>query len=79
MKKGEIFLCWDYRKRILALADNPHIGTEPGYLVLRRQGYKVLILEKDLAFYKINESKKEVTIYAAIDQRQDYLSIIHGL
>lgn len=69
----------DLEKSILALADNPEIGTEPRYLVLRRQGYKVLILEKDLVFYKVNESHKEVIIYAVVDQRQDYLSIIRGL
>ena len=64
---------------ILALADNPHIGTELRYTMLKRQGYKVLITEKDLVFYKIDEQKKEVTIYAVFDQRQDYLSIIRGL
>ena len=69
----------DLETSILALGDNPFIGTEPRYTVLKRQGYKVLILEKDLVFYKINESKKEVTIYAVFDQRQDYLSIIRGL
>lgn len=69
----------DLEKHILTLADNPEIGTEPRYLVLRRQGYKVLILEKDLVFYKVNESQKEVIIYAVVDQRQDYLSIIRGL
>ena len=64
---------------ILALADNPYIETDPRYTVLKRQGYKVLITEKDLVFYKINEEQKEVTIYAVFDQRQDYLSIIRGL
>lgn len=64
---------------ILALADNPDIGTEPRYLALKRQGYKILILEKDLVFYKVDESKKEAIIYAVVDQRQDYLNIIRGL
>ena len=64
---------------ILALADNPYIGTDPRYMVLKRQGYKVLITEKDLVFYRIDEDQKEVTIYAVFDQRQDYLSIIRGL
>ncbi|MDE6674198.1 MAG: type II toxin-antitoxin system RelE/ParE family toxin [Acetatifactor sp.] len=66
-------------KSILALGDNPNIGTEPKYPVLKRQGYKVLILEKDLVFYKVNENKKQVIIYAVADQRQDYLNIIRGL
>ena len=69
----------DLEKSILKLEDNPYIGTEPRYTVLKRQGYKVLILEKDLVFYKIDEHQKVVTVYAVVDQRQDYLSIIRGL
>jgi len=69
----------DLEKSILKLDDNPYIGTEPRYTVLKRQGYKVLILEKDLVFYKIDENRKVVTVYAVVDQRQDYLSIIKGL
>lgn len=71
----------DFEKNILALGDNPDIGMQPRYPVLRRQGYRVLILGKNLVFYKVNESKKEVIIiiYAVADQRQDYLNIIRGL
>ena len=64
---------------ILALAGNPNLGTEPKYPVLKRQGYRVLILEKNLVFYKVNESRKEVVVYAVVDQRRDYLNIIRGL
>ena len=70
----------DYlEKSIMSLGDNPYIGVEPKYNVLRRQGYLVLILEKDLVFYKVDDIKKQVIIYAVVDQRQDYLSIIRGL
>ena len=69
----------EIEKRILALGDDPFIGTEPRYLVLKRQGYNVLVLEKDLAFYKIDEENKNVVIYAVVDQRQDYLNILRGL
>lgn len=69
----------DLERSILKLAENPYIGTDPRYTVLKRQGYKALILEKDLVFFKIDENKKEVTVYAVVDQRQDYLSIIRGL
>ncbi len=69
----------DLEKSILKLEDNPYIGTKPRYTVLKRQGYKVLILEKDLVFYKIDENREVVTVYAVVDQRQDYLSIIKGL
>lgn len=61
------------------LASNPNIGADPHYLVLKRQGYKVLVLEKNLVFYKINEEEKHIIIYAVVDHRQDYLNIIRGL
>ena len=61
----------EIEKRILELGDDPYIGTEPRYLLLKRQGYKVLVLEKDLVFYKINEKNKQVVVYAVVDQRQD--------
>ena len=69
----------ELEQSILELGNHPFIGLEPRYLVLKRQGYKVLILEKNLVFYKVNEDKKEVIIYAVVDQRQDYLNIIRGL
>ena len=69
----------ELEEHILRLGDDPYIGTEPRYLVLKRQGYKVLILEKDLIFYKIDEENKKVVIYAVVDQRQDYLNIVRGL
>lgn len=65
--------------QIMMLADNPYMGMDPRYMVLRRQGYKVLVLEKNLVFYKIDEHKQVVMIYAVVDQRQDYLNIIRGL
>lgn len=64
---------------ILNLGNQPSIELEPHYPILKRQGYKVLILEKNLVFYKVNEVKKEFVIYAVVDQRKDYLNIIRGL
>ena len=69
----------EVEKRILELGDDPYIGVDPRYLVLKRLGYKVLILEKDLVFYKIDEGHKKVVVYTVVDQRQDYLNIIRGL
>ena len=69
----------ELEQSILELGNHPSIVVEPRYLVLKRQGYKVLILEKKLVFYKVNEDKKEIIIYAVVDQRQDYLNIIRGL
>lgn len=61
------------------LSSNPYIGTDSRYQVLKRQGFKVLILKKDLVFYKIDEGNKLVTVYTVVDERQDYLDIIKGL
>lgn len=70
----------DYlENNILLLADNPYLEIIPKYRVLKRQGYRILTLDKDLIFYKIDEGKKEVIIYAVVDSRQDYLNIIQGL
>ena len=69
----------ELEQNLLDLGLYPQQGVETRYLVLKRQGYKVLILKKNLVFYKINEEKKEVTVYAVVDQRQDYLNIIRGL
>ena len=66
-------------QNLLDLGLYPQKGVVPRYLVLKRQGYKVLILEKNLVFYKVNEEKREITVYAVADQRQDYLNIIRGL
>ena len=61
------------------MGEDPYIGTDPRYLILKRQGYKILVLEKDLVFYKIDEDNKKVVVYAVVDQRQDYLNIIRGV
>ena len=69
----------ELEESILSLGDNPYLGENPRYPILKRQGYKVLILEKDLVFYKIDELNRKIIVYAVVDQRQDYLSIIRGL
>ena len=69
----------EMEEQIMALGDNPYIGMDPRYMVLRRQGYKILVLEKNLVFYKVDEVKKVIMVYAVVDQRQDYLNIIRGL
>ena len=64
---------------IMRLAENPHLGEVPRYPFLKRQGYRVLVLEKDLVFYKVSEESKTVCVYAVFDQRQDYVTIMRGL
>lgn len=63
-------------KAINRLADFPMSGNVPRYSILRRQGYRVLIVERHLVFYKIDETKKEVMIYAVVDGRREYKNLI---
>ncbi|MCC8127848.1 MAG: type II toxin-antitoxin system RelE/ParE family toxin [Clostridiales bacterium] len=63
-------------KAINRLRDFPLSGNTPRYSVLRKQGYKVLIVERHLVFYKVNDEKKEVTIYAVVDGRREYKNLI---
>lgn len=59
-------------------SDFPRLGTQPRYVVLKRQGYRVLILKKNLVFYKVNDEDKTVMIYAIVDSRRDYVRIVLG-
>ncbi len=61
---------------ITQLEDFPNLGSIPKYATLRKQGYKVLIIERHLVFYKVNEDKKIVVIYAIVDGRREYKNLI---
>ena len=58
------------------LSDFPESGSIPRYAILRKQGYRVLIVEKHLAFCKVDKEIKLVTIYAVVDSRQEYRNLI---
>ena len=63
-------------KAIARLEEFPMSGSVPRYSILRKQGYRVLIVERHLLFYKVNESEKIVTIYAIVDGRREYKNLI---
>lgn len=48
----------EIEKQILALGEDPYIGTDPRYLILKRQGYKILVLEKIWFFTKLMKIMK---------------------
>ena len=54
----------------------PYMGAKPRYATLRRQGYRVLVVERHLAFYKIDEEAKTAIIYAVMDVRREYKDLI---
>ena len=61
---------------ILKLQDFPYSGSEPKYAILRKQGYRVLIVERHLVFYKVDEAARIGMIYAVVDGRREYRNLI---
>jgi toxin ParE1/3/4 len=58
------------------LQEFPESGSIPRYSILKKQGYRVVIVERHLVFYKINEIEKTVMIYAIVDGRREYHNLI---
>ena len=58
------------------LQEFPKSGSMPRHYILKKQAYRVVIVEKHLVFYKINEEDKIVTIYAIVDGRREYRNLI---
>ena len=51
-------------------------GSIPRYSILKKQGYRVIIVERHLVFYKISEEAELVIIYAIVDGRREYRNLI---
>ena len=66
----------ELEKQINMLASFPESGAPPRYATLRARGYRVLIVEKQLVFYKVNRKTKTVVVHAVVDGRRDYLNLI---
>ena len=58
------------------LNEFPYSGSIPRYSILKKQGYRVVIVKRHLIFYKVNEETKTVIIYAIVDGRTEYQSLI---
>lgn len=58
------------------LKEFPNQGSIPRYSILKKQGYRVMVVEKYLIFYKVDESEKKVIIYSIVDARREYINLI---
>ena len=58
------------------LQEFPESGSIPRYSTLKKQRYRVVIIERHLVFYRINEEDKLVIIYAIVDGRREYRNLI---
>ncbi len=77
---GSIDIALNYLDKIESAINNlstfPYSGSTPRYTTLKRQGYKVLIVEQHLVFYKVDDSNKAVVIYAVVDGRREYKNML---
>lgn len=77
---GSIDIALDYlekiEKAVKRLENFPLSGSIPGYSILRKQGYRVVVVERHLVFYKVNSDERIVTIYAIVDGRQEYKNLL---
>ena len=77
---GSIDVALDYLEKleteIRKLSSTPYIGSYPRYSTLKKQGYRVLSVQRHLVFYKVDDAEHQVIIYAVVDARQHYLNLI---
>lgn len=77
---GSIDIALDYlgkiEKAVKRLEGFPLSGSIPRYSILRKQGYRVVVVERHLVFYKVNSDERVVTIYAIVDGRQEYRNLL---
>ena len=77
---GDIDIAISYldkiEKAVMGLEEFPYKGLKPRYSILRKQGYLVLIVEKHIIFYKVNDNEGQVIIYAVMDSRREYENLI---
>lgn len=61
---------------IIRHQEMPEIGKRPRYTILKKHGYRIIAVEGQLVFYKINEIDKTVVIYAIMDGRSEFLHLL---
>lgn len=77
---GDIDLALSYLNRleeaVMHLQAFPYSGVAPRYSILKKQGYRVLVIERQLIFYKVDNAARMVTIHAAVNGRTEYRNLI---
>lgn len=77
---GDIEIALSYldklEKAINLLEEQPYYGTTARQPSLRRQGLRVLIVEKYLVFYKVRARDETVIVYAVVDSRRNYTDLV---
>lgn len=61
---------------ILSLNKFPERGSNPRYKILRNQGFKFIVIEQHLIFYKIKEENKTIIVYRVLHQKSSYQNFL---
>ncbi|MFZ3132302.1 MAG: type II toxin-antitoxin system RelE/ParE family toxin [Desulfosporosinus sp.] len=77
---GDVDIALEYLDKIETainrLQEFPESGSTPRYSILKKQGYRVIIVERHLIFYKFNKEGQTVMISAIMDGRREYRDLI---
>ena len=66
----------EIEEAVLSLRAFPERGSVPRWSLLKKQGYRVLIVSRYLIFYKVDQAKQQATFYAIADKRRAYQSLL---
>ena len=61
---------------VLKLKDYPKLGSIPRYQILKKQGYRVIVITGYLIFYKVFEEERKVILYSIFLDKQNYINLI---
>ena len=63
-------------EQINILREYPEIGVVPRYQAIAKQGYRALICQQNIIFYKINKDKKQIMLHLVVPAKTNYLNLI---
>ena len=66
----------EIEESMMRLRAFPESGSAPRYSLLKKQGYRVLIVNRYLVFHKVDNAQKRVIFYAIVVARREYLSLL---
>ena len=67
----------DYLESIINnLKDFPYVGVVPRYQAIAKQGYRAIICEQNILFYKVKEDSKEIILSIIVSSKRNYINLV---
>lgn len=64
------------KEAVLSLSSFPFRGSIPKARILKLQGYRFLVVENHLVFYKVSEDGSNVIVYRILHQKTNYRHLL---